>query len=114
MSALADELAFQLDALGLSYVREHRFAREIPSELSSVIEKPRQWRFDFCFPEQRLAVEVEGGVWSNGRHNRGKGFIADCEKYNAALLLGWRVLRIPSPWVRSGIGLKFIEAALTS
>ena len=63
------------------YEREYRFA------------PPRHWRFDFAWPAVKLAVEIEGGVWSRGRHTRGKGFIADCDKYNAATMLGWRVLR---------------------
>jgi len=53
----------------------------------------RRWRFDFADPKNRIAVEIEGGVWSLGRHVRGVGYIADCEKYNAAVLDGWRVLR---------------------
>lgn len=55
--------------------------------------KPRKWRFDFAFPEKMIAVEIEGGVWSGGRHRRPIGFIKDMEKYNAASLRGWRVLR---------------------
>lgn len=62
--------------------REHRFA------------PPRRWRFDFAHPASRVAVEVEGGVWRRGRHNRPKGFIADCEKYSAAALAGWTVVRL--------------------
>jgi hypothetical protein len=53
----------------------------------------RKWRFDFAWPAQHLALEVEGGVWSKGRHTRPKGFLGDMEKYNAAAVLGWRVLR---------------------
>ncbi|WP_394265172.1 hypothetical protein [Bergeyella zoohelcum] len=57
----------------------------------------RKWRFDFAFPQYRIAVEVEGGVWISGRHTRGKGFINDMEKYNEATSEGWSVLRtIPS------------------
>lgn len=76
-------------------VTEHRFA------------SPRRWRFDFAWPEQMVAVELEGGVWTGGRHTRGAGFEADCEKYNEAFALGWRVFRLtgkmleqdPARWV---------------
>lgn len=54
---------------------------------------PRRWRFDFAFPQQRLAVELEGGIYTGGRHQRLSGFVADCDKYNAAAAASWRVLR---------------------
>lgn len=54
----------------------------------------RQWRLDFYLSESRVAVEIEGGVWSGGRHTRGSGFAEDIEKYNAALFIGIRVYRI--------------------
>jgi very-short-patch-repair endonuclease len=53
----------------------------------------RNWRFDFCDPENMIAVEIEGGAFVYGGHNRGKGFVDDCEKYTAAAALGWSVLR---------------------
>jgi very-short-patch-repair endonuclease len=53
----------------------------------------RKWRFDFAWPAQKVAVEVEGGVYGRGRHVRPAGFIADCEKYNTAAHDGWLVLR---------------------
>ena len=53
----------------------------------------RRWRFDFAWPDQKVALECEGGVWTGGRHSRGKGMIADMHKYNTATVLGWRVLR---------------------
>lgn len=55
----------------------------------------RRWRFDFLWPLKRVALEIEGGVFMRGRHVRPKGFIDDCEKYNAATLAGYRVYRIP-------------------
>ena len=63
-------------------VREHRF------------HPVRRWRFDYAWPEQRVALEVEGGVWTGGRHTRGAGFLGDIEKYNAAVVDGWRVVRV--------------------
>lgn len=53
----------------------------------------RRWRFDFANPEFKIAIEYEGGVWRRGRHIRPVGFINDCDKYNAAALHGWTVLR---------------------
>jgi very-short-patch-repair endonuclease len=54
----------------------------------------RKWRFDYAWPTHRVALEVEGGVFSGGRHSRGAGFRADAEKYNQAAALGWRLLRV--------------------
>ncbi len=56
----------------------------------------RRWRFDFAFPKAKVAIELEGGHWTNGRHTRGSGFEADCEKYNEAALAGWTVFRLTS------------------
>lgn len=52
----------------------------------------RRWRFDFASPELRIAVEVDGGGWVNGRHHRMSGWLKDQEKLNSAAMLGWRVL----------------------
>lgn len=53
----------------------------------------RMWRFDYAIPEHMIAIEVEGGVWTGGRHTRPKGFLGDIEKYNTATVMGWRLLR---------------------
>ena len=53
----------------------------------------RKWRADYAWPEYRVLLEQEGGVWVGGRHTRGKGFVADMKKYNAAAMLGFKVLR---------------------
>lgn len=66
---------------GIPIVAEYRFHEQ------------RKWRFDYALPGQRIALEVEGGVWTQGRHTRPKGFLGDMEKYNTAAVMGWRVLR---------------------
>lgn len=63
---------------------------------------PRRWRFDFAWPDRKIAVEIDGGTWVGGRHVRGSGYAKDCEKMNAAVEKGWRVLRFTSDQVRSG------------
>lgn len=54
----------------------------------------RQWRSDYLHRPTMTLIELEGGAYSNGRHTRGKGFIEDIFKYNAATMLGYRVVRI--------------------
>lgn len=70
---------------------------------------PRRWRFDWAFIESRIAVEIEGGAWTRGRHTRGAGFIKDIEKYNAATVLGWRVLRCTPKQFEGGDVFALIE-----
>jgi hypothetical protein len=59
-----------------------------------------------------IAAEIEGGTWSGGRHTRGSGFEADCEKYNVAAAKGWRVYRFTGAMVKSGIAISTITEAL--
>ena len=54
----------------------------------------RKWRADFAHLPSRILIEIEGGIYVNGRHNRGAGFAADLEKYLEACLAGWRVVRL--------------------
>lgn len=54
----------------------------------------RRWRADFAHLPSRTLIEIEGGIYVNGRHNRGAGFAADLEKYLEASLSGWHVIRL--------------------
>jgi very-short-patch-repair endonuclease len=73
---------------------------------------PRMWRFDYAWLAQKVACEVEGGVFSLGRHTRGKGFTEDCIKYNRAALHGWTVLRFTGAMINDGSALLAIREAL--
>ena len=62
----------------------------------------RKWRFDYAWEEQKLALEVHGGIHSGGRHTRGRGFVEDRTKMNEATLLGWTVLEVTPEHIKSG------------
>jgi very-short-patch-repair endonuclease len=96
-----EALAAQLTADGYAYAREYRFA------------PPRRWRFDFALVGG-VAIEVEGGAWTGGRHVRGEGFEADAEKYAEAVARGWRVLRVTTKMALDGRALWYVERALES
>jgi very-short-patch-repair endonuclease len=96
-SQLEIELAQQIRLAGLPEPEEeYRFSSD------------RRYRFDFAWPHIAMAVEVEGGIWTNGRHTRGTGYKDDCKKYNYAQSRGWMVLRYPGDMVESGEALEQI------
>lgn len=101
-SAGEEMLALHLRAAGIIFEREY------------VFHPTRLWRFDFAIMREgvKLAIEVEGGLFSNGRHNRPKGMIADMEKYNAASSLGWVLMRFTPAQVRKLEALDAIRAFL--
>lgn len=101
---------------------ERHMARDIMvlrQERREYLEEPKQeykfhprrkWRFDFAWPKMLVAVEVEGGKWVKGRHQRPQGFEADCEKYNEAARMGWRVFRFTGDMIEDGRALATLEA----
>jgi len=106
ISQLEEKLAFQIRATGLPEpVREYRF---VPGRL---------YRADFAWPNHKLLVEAEGGVFSRkgkggGWHQSVGGYLDDCRKYTLAALHGWRVLRYTAPEIRNGTAINEIEVAL--
>lgn len=74
---------------------------------------PRRWRWDLAWPEHKIVCEVDGGGWSGGRHSRGGGIQADCEKQCAAAIAGYRTMRVTPGHVESGDAVLWIEAALS-
>ena len=85
-------------------VREHLFARPIK----------RRWRADFAYPDAvpPILIEVEGGIWTRGRHTRGSGYEDDCRKYNKANLLGFILLRFTPTMIQNGEAVEDIQEAL--
>lgn len=69
----------------------------------------RRWRFDYAFIARKIGVEIEGGIWSRGRHTRGSGFLGDMEKYNEAGKMGWTVFRFTPKQLEKGEAQAFLK-----
>ena len=101
LSAGEELLALMIDAFNVEPPqREYRF------------HPTRRWRFDFAWPDAKFAVEVEGLTREGGRHQRFGGFEKDCEKYEAAMLLGWVVYRVTHARIKSGGAVTVINTML--
>lgn len=108
-----DYFASQCASYKLPYCeRQLRFAKAIG----------RQWRFDFAFPDFRVAAEIEGIVVMRyhgklivlGRHASVTGISDDMEKYNTAALLGWTVLRFTQNHVKPKTAIEMTMRVLTA
>ena len=93
-SKAKSEIEMVLKHGGYDYVKELKFH---PS---------RKWRFDFAIESLRIAIEYEGIMSEKSRHTTISGMSRDCEKYNTAQLLGWKVLRF------TGINYKNLASIL--
>ena len=78
-----------LNANNIAFVKEYKFCKE------------RKWLIDYYLPELNAAIEVEGGVWSGGRHVNPKGFLNDMDKYNAITMAKIDLLRIDTDRLNS-------------
>lgn len=74
----------------------------------------RKWAFDLAWPDRMLAIEIEGGIWTQGRHTRGRGFEGDIAKYNQATLMGWAVLRITPGMLLDCRAMTLLKTAATT
>jgi very-short-patch-repair endonuclease len=98
MSKLEDDLLFQIKSVRLPMpIREFKF------------HPKRKWRFDFCWPDIKLACECEGGIYIKGGHSTGQGIEKDIEKYNAAMELGWDVYRCTNKMIKAGVAVQTLE-----
>lgn len=94
------------------------FEKVIKAELGLDCEKEyrfhpvRRWRADYVIKEHKIMIEVEGAVWTQGRHTRGSGFIKDIEKYNTATSMGWSILRTQPKDLMSSELLELIKETI--
>lgn len=118
ISDLEKELGLQLTYSGIvDYKTEYRFVAELLGAGKGLRERLlrenlKDWRLDFAWPDKKIGVEVEGGQWVNGRHNRGSGFEEDLRKYDAAIRLGWNIYRCNGAMIKEGVALQTIEIIL--
>jgi very-short-patch-repair endonuclease len=72
----------------------------------------RKFEFDRVWREQRVAVEVQGGVHARMGHSTGVGIERDCEKLSLAAAHGWRVIPVTEKQIKSGQAVQWIAQAL--
>jgi very-short-patch-repair endonuclease len=95
-------LEAHLTELGKPFLREYAFC------------DGRRWRFDYLLEfkpsdENVIAIEIEGAIFTQGRHTRGAGYLKDLDKYRTAAALGYKVFRFSTQEVLNGTAKAFLE-----
>lgn len=72
----------------------------------------RRWRFDYAWISRKVAVEIDGGIWTRGRHSRGAGMLQDNEKLNEAQRLDWKVFRFTPQQLKKGEAQEYMRSIL--
>ena len=72
----------------------------------------RRWRFDVAFLDSKVALEIQGGIFTHGRHVRGAALLKEWEKLNTAAGIGWRVLFCQPKDVCSSETIRFLKMAI--
>lgn len=76
-------------------------ATKLPFELEYKFALPeRQWRSDVAWVDQKVALEIDGGTWVSGRHNRPSTSLNEMDKNNGYASRGWLVFHAPWAWVK--------------
>jgi very-short-patch-repair endonuclease len=97
------------DPLFLALVKRAKLPMPVPEYRFA---PPRRWRCDYAWPDQRVALEVEGGIFTRGRHSRGAGMLKDMEKYNTLAVMGWRLIRCTPTGLRDLATVQTLADAL--
>lgn len=93
-------LGVHLQELGLYFKQGYRY---VPG---------RKFEADFAFPDRRLLIEVQGGIYSRAAHGSITGILADNERLNLATLNGWGMFRFTPDQVKDGTAIETIRKAL--
>ncbi len=91
----------------------HLKAEKLPTPRREYrFDQNRRWRADFAWPGHMIAVEIQGGTWTQGGHVRGTGYEKDCEKHNAMVEQGWHVFWYTTDMVKDGTAIDQIKRIL--
>lgn len=105
MSALEDQFLSIWNQLHPDYSLEREFSN-IPSweadyeKRYAKSKRSKRYRLDFAHPETCVGIEIQGGVYSRGRHVNGSGYERDCQKYNLAYISNWTIFLLTSKMAR--------------
>lgn len=94
-------------------IKAYFFSQGLPAPMHEyAFCETRKWRFDYAWPLEKVALEVDGGIFIYGGHNRGKQIQKTWEKENTAQSFGWHIFKCSPKTVCTNEIAFFIAQAL--
>ncbi len=78
---MSDKILDILKSICIGWMPEYKFMSE------------RKFKFDYGHLKLKIAIEIEGGIYTGTGHAKIGKYLSDMEKYNLAALRGWIILR---------------------
>ena len=75
----------------LGVLLQNRYGKTLRREFRFCVN--RRFRADYYVPPLNVLIEYEGVYSRVSRHTSLSGYATDCEKYNLAQIMGYKVLR---------------------
>lgn len=72
----------------------------------------RRFAFDFAHLHSKVAIEINGGNWINGRHTQAPSLVKEYEKLNLAQECGYIVYILDSTMITQRWILKIYESIM--
>jgi very-short-patch-repair endonuclease len=119
MSALEDQFLglWQAHFPSLPLIREYSDVEAWEADFQERYAKSKRskrYRADFVHLPSKTIIEIQGGVYSRGRHVTGSGYERDCRKYNLAQSCGWKVFLLSAKMAKETFWIEKIAACLQS
>jgi len=80
----------------------------------SLSKRAKRFRLDFAHEETRVGIEIQGGIYTRGRHVTGAGYERDAFKYNLAYAGGWVIFLMTPEMIRNPRWYALIAATIES
>ena len=69
----------------------------------------RKYKADYCIPEWRLLIEIQGGLFNKKAHGSITGLLKDIQRLNLATVNGFYLLRITPDDFRKTQCIEWVE-----
>lgn len=115
VSALEDQFLKQWQATNPSLLLVREYSAVPTWEADFLVrysrsKRSKPYRLDFAHPLSCTGIEIQGAVYTRGRHVTGSGYERDCRKYNLAFAAHWTIFLLSASMAKDAFWHRLIAS----